>query len=433
MADTTTDITSGSTAEPATDGASLVGERPADSALAGLKEKGSSCPQCGAPVDLPGYLDLITCRSCGSTLARQRAFRTRPRTLRDAVGGDARVHVDGVGLRSDVDSGASADEAPVAVLRSVGCSQCAGPLAAKPGQRILVCGHCGVRTVVTEHAGFSRWYFPCRVDRESAAAAAARWLKEHPGIARRARKAAMMDATLLYVPIWEHRAIVAGWEFGHKMRTRTQLIGEGDNERLDLQLVREGVEEPRLQERRFYQAAADLEAIGVTRPRVTGREAALPLLAGELEPSVTILEARGAPEEVAERGRRAAMVPLSGAVAPDAHLFTLRERITLLYYPLWLLHYRAGNAIHRVVVNGRAGNVNSATAPADESGRLAKKAGRLLGAAILVGVLVWLAVASDQARVPALVAAVIVSLVAGTIVTRSGAEREVEYHEPFSS
>ena len=35
------------------------------------------------------------------------------------------------------------------VLHSLSCPQCAGPLSVRAGRRILLCGHCGVRVLVS--------------------------------------------------------------------------------------------------------------------------------------------------------------------------------------------------------------------------------------------------------------------------------------------
>ncbi len=304
------------------------------------------------------------------------------------------------------------------MLRSVRCSQCAGPLSAREGRRVLACGHCGVRVAVRERGGFSRWYLPAQVDRLEAVAAASVWLKGHPGIAKQAREASITEVQLVYAPIWEHKALIAGWEFGRKLRTRYELVGEERSERLDLKLVREGVEEPRLRERRFYEAATDLAALGATRPRITGRELMLPLLAGEIDPSATVLEAEGGPDEVAAAGRRAALAPVSGAESPDSHVFTLRESTALLYYPLWLLRYEDGNRSYRIVINGRNGNVNSAEAPAANRARVALLVVQVAVLVALVGLLLWLGSSGEPARVPTTVGAVIVSVAAIVLVWR---------------
>jgi len=375
-------------------------------------ETGFACPQCGGPVDMSDQADVAICAFCGSSLVLQRGSARAPF-------GDSAPAILG-------------DTAPV-VLRSVQCPQCAGPLGVAEGRRILACGHCGVRVVVKKPDGFSRWYFPVRLDRLMAAGAGSAWLKQHPGISKQARDAHFVEARLVWAPIWEYKALVAGWEFGSKLRTQYQLVGEDESARLDLRLVREGVQEPRLQERRLFQAATDLAALGATRPRITGREPVLPLLAGELDPSSQVLDAEGTAAAMVDKGRKAVLQPLSGATYPDAHLFPLRESTSLLFYPLWLLRYPAGNRVYHMVVNGRNGTVNSATAPAATKEQVMRVAVRAALMAVAVVLLVWLGVVWGAARAPMLTAAVIVSLVAILMVSRFRMQREVEYHEPFSS
>lgn len=368
-----------------------------------------SCPQCGASVTLPGYADLVTCYSCGSTLERARARANGVALVTEAVAPEGQT------------------------LYSVRCSQCAGPLEVREGRRILVCDHCGVRVAVKQHGGFSRWYFPPRVDQPGAIRAGAVWLGKHPGVANKARAARFTEAQMVYMPVWEHKALVAGWEFGYKLRTQYELAGDEDNARLDLRLAREGVEEPYLQERRFYQAATNLDELGVRRPRMTGRELLVPLLAEEIDKSAIVLEAEGTAAEVAARAQKAMLQPVSGATSPDSHMFAMRERTSLLYYPLWLLHYECGSRFYRIVVNGRDGTVNSARAPAGGGGRVARLA---IVAGVLtasIAFLLWVAVSWEAMREVAIVAAVIVSAIAVFSVWRFRVQGEVEYHEPFSS
>ena len=319
------------------------------------------------------------------------------------------------------------------VLRSVRCPQCVGPLGVTEGRQLVTCEHCGVRILVREHGGYSRWYFPTSIDKLRAVGVGSAWLKRHPGLSDRARAGKFLEATLLYAPIWEYRALVAGWEFGSKLRTQNILVGDEENERLDLQLVRQSVEEPRLSERRFYEAALDLSAIGATRPRITGREFALPLLSGELEEGASLLEAAGTAAEIAESGRRSVLTPLDGDMGSGTRLFPLRERVTLLYYPLWLLRYRCGNRLYEMTVDGRSGTIFSARAPAANTKRLSATVAQMAILAAVVAVFLHLRVAWDIGRSTTVVVAVIVSLVVVMTAWQFRLQGEVEYHEPYSS
>ena len=136
---------------------------------------------------MPDYVDAAVCTFCGSTLERDQVRVSLEETRQGA------------------------QRQP---LRSVRCSQCAGPLSACEGKRVLVCDHCGVRVAVLEPGGLTHWHFPARVDRAGALAAGAAWLKDYPGIAAEVREAEPSEVKLAYAPIWEHRVLTAGWEFG---------------------------------------------------------------------------------------------------------------------------------------------------------------------------------------------------------------------------
>jgi DNA-directed RNA polymerase subunit RPC12/RpoP len=318
------------------------------------------------------------------------------------------------------------------VLRSVRCPQCAGPLSATEARRLVTCAHCGVRILVREHGGYSRWYFPARIDRLRAVGVGSAWLKRHPGLSDGARAAKFVEANLLYAPIWEYKALVAGWEFGTKLRTQNVLAGEEESEHLDLRQVSESVDEPRLNERRFYEAAIDFSAIGATRPRISGREFALPLLPRELEEGASPLEASGTAADIADVGRRYSLAPMEGDVASGTRLFALRESVSLLYYPLWLMRFRDGNRLYEMTVDARSGTIFSARAPAANRKRLLATVAQMAILAVVVTVFLHLYSTWGLSRLTAIVIAVIVSLVVLATARQFRLHGEVEYHEPYS-
>lgn len=392
---------------------------------------------------MPEYADLAACPFCGSTLRRLdqrvedvwRAAAVAPTVSSldewDPVAGPGGPSAAGPPVPH---SPAAAEPEEERTLHSFSCPQCAGPLSVHAGRRILLCSHCRVRVLVHGEGGVSRWLFPQDITQAQARQAAATWLAGYPGIAPLARRSPLRGARLVHVPIWEHKALVAGWEFGTKLRTKTHLASDQqDHEHLELELVEERFQDPRLQERRFFQAACDLHSLGAARPRFSGRELLLPLVAGEVDPASTVLEPQGTAAQIAERGRKAALVPASGAASPNTWMLVLREAVTLLYYPLWLVDYRAGGETHQIVVDGRDGDVNSATAPAGNARMTPALWARAGWLALVAVIAVALAVAWPAVRIPAILLAVIVCVAAVMLVLRAPSGGKVEYHEPFSS
>ncbi len=229
-------------------------------------------------------------------------------------------------------------------------------------------------------------------------------------------------------------ALVAGWEFGTKLRTKTYAVhDQQDQEHLELAMVEESFQDPHLQERRFFQSACDLHSLSAARPRFSGRELLLPLVAGEVDPSSTVLEPEGSAAQIAEQGRKAALLPASGAADPNTWMIVLREAVTLLYYPLWLVDYQSGGQPYRIVVDAHDGDVNSATAPAGNSRLAPALWGRVAALVAVAIVAAVLAAAWSAVRIPAVLLAVIVCAAAVLQVLRSPSGGKVEYHEPFSS
>jgi hypothetical protein len=298
--------------------------------------------------------------------------------------------------------------------------------------RVLACCHCGVHVLVSARGGHDRWRLPLRADRAAAERAAREWIEDRPDIAAPADGSAFTRAELVYAPIWEYSALVAGWEFGYQTRVRSVLVGDEDSERLELHPYREEVQEGRLQERRLYEAAADLSSIGATRPRVTGREPLLPVLGGDLD-DARVLAAQGSPASILERGHRHVLQPTSAAERPEGRLLVVRELACLLLYPLWLLELREGARRYSLVVNGFEGTVNSAVTPVGATGRLKGRMSRVAPFGTLALLLAVLALFSSSARMPALVFFFLVLVGAAVVFWGTRVEEEVEYHDPYSS
>ena len=321
-----------------------------------------------------------------------------------------------------------------ATLRTISCPRCAGPLSVLDGVRLLSCAHCKTPFLTTAPGGYSRRYFPCKVERLQAVGRASAWLDGHPDVPNDMGAAVFTEAHLLYVPIWEVGATVVGWEFGKRVRLRQRVVEVGDQDVLQQELVDEAVADPTLGERRFYQEAADLSALGMGRPHIAGREFTLPYLVGELEPGAAILEADGALPEVRRRANEAFRSPPGSATIRDLHLFLLRETSSLIYYPLWSLRYRYRGRRYAMTVDGRSGVVHSARAPADNSRRLVGLVAACVILAVALAVYRWAWDALRGVSDP-LTAAVLLLIVAcaTSAFWRFRLVREVEYHEPFSS
>jgi len=320
-----------------------------------------------------------------------------------------------------------------ATLRSISCPRCAGPLSARDGDRLISCGRCGTPFRAMSRGGFERRFFPAKIEKLSAVGKAALWLREHQDTPDDIAESFFTEARLLYVPIWEVRAYVVGWEFGKKLRTKAELVQVGREEHVQTRLVDEGVEEGYFSERRLYREAADLSALGMGRPHITGREFTLPYLVGELEQEATVLEADRELESVREQARESFLRPPTGTLSRQTQLFLLRESACLIYYPLWSLCYRYRGRAYEMTVDGRNGLVHSARAPADNRARLAALLASYAGLAVGLALSVSAWESWGELREPAAYAALAVTVAASGVYWRFRLVREVEHYESFSA
>ena len=320
-----------------------------------------------------------------------------------------------------------------ATLHSVSCPRCAGPLSCRDGDQLIRCDRCGTPFHALSPGGFERRFFPAKIEKLSAVGKAARWLRECPDTPDDMAESCFTEARLLYVPIWEVRAHVVGWEFGKRLRNRAELVRVGGEEQVQTRLVEESVEDGFFGERRLYREAADLSVLGMGRPHITGREFTLPYLAGELEQEATVLEADRDLESVREHAREVFLSPATGTVARQTRLFLLRETAALIYYPLWSLRYSHRGRLYEMTVDGRNGLVHSARAPADNGARLAILVASYAALAVALALSVSAWESWEGFRQAALYAMLAVVIAASGVYWRFRLIREVEYHEPFSA
>ena len=299
--------------------------------------------------------------------------------------------------------------------------------------------HCGVRVLVHGEGGLSRWLFPQTVDQTARArrgrAGGSRTIRAsrgRPGTRRSRQRQLWCTSPSGSTRPWSP----AGSSAPSCARSRTSSSDDEGNERLELALAEERFEDPHLQERRFFQAAATSTALGATRPRFSGRELLLPLVAGEVDPSSTVMEPQGTAAEIAEQG------PQAGAPAgerrrrsahPDAHPAGGGDPALLPALAGGLPG--GGPPVPDRRRRARRHASTPATAPAARRAahpRPGCSGWRLCwswpssrsGLGSRVG---------PAVRVPIVFLAVIVCVAAILLVLRSPAGGKVEYHEPFSS
>jgi hypothetical protein len=262
-------------------------------------------------------------------------------------------------------------------LHGLSCPDCGGMVPIPEGQTIVICPYCELRSFVRGERGLRRYQIPQMIDAERAKSGLRQFLSGHRAIAGDvAKRARLTESFLAYLPFWTKWARVLGWIFGQ------EKVGSGDDARYVPREVRVA------QEMTWNSAACDVGEFGVTE---------IPLNTQALEPfNPEVLHERGmvfepigslsdaksaAQKDFHSRVRRL------GDLNRVAQVFTrmVRERMGLVYYPLWVMRYLYRGRAFQVVVDGLTGQVLYGKAPGSSIYRAAVLVGGMaLGAFLAV-------------------------------------------------
>lgn len=252
------------------------------------------------------------------------------------------------------------------------CPNCQGRLEIPEGSRIVVCPYCEQRSLVRGARGVRRYQVPCRLDAEAAEQAVHRFITgmdRAPGLSR---GAVFSDRFVAYLPFWSVWAMVAGWVFG-------EVKSEDGYEAHEVKI---------LKAMDWNDAACDVAEFGVQNVSLES----CPLEAFDAEAlhlDGMVFEPVGSEMETVEKAHgffetsveRLAKLSRVGSV----FVRRLRERVGLVYYPLWVVRYAFRGRSFQVVVDGHSGEVLYGKAPGNVWYRAAALVfGMALGALLLV-------------------------------------------------
>lgn len=251
-------------------------------------------------------------------------------------------------------------------VTGLSCSGCGGPLEVMPGLRVVTCPFCDTPLLALGEVGIRRFAVAPEVDGERAREVTRGWWdkgwNKHRDLPRQAETA---EAFLCFLPFFRVQADAIGYAFGTVERRRT--VGSGKNRRtqtyeedverrvekhLDrtfpaVNVAEWGVQQVDLRGDRLVPFEADsLERLGMVFPP-TASEAAVKEAAVE------------AFRQEADPGRGLKRVRFS-------FLETLRERLTVVYYPLWIVRYRFQERSYQTVVDAQDGRLAYGKAPGND-------------------------------------------------------------------
>ncbi len=251
-------------------------------------------------------------------------------------------------------------------VTGLSCPSCGGTLDVSPGTRVLTCPFCTTPLLALGYAGLARYAVRPKMSAEQAEGVVRKWWSKgwdkHPALGR---EAATAEAFLCFLPFFRAEADAMGYAFGVEQRTRT--TGSGKNRRTETYEV----DVEKQVERHFDEtsAAVNVAEWGVAKVNLTGDELTafdteqLERLGMVVPPTGSEIAARrestASFREQADPGRGLKRVYFR-------FLELIRERFSVIYYPLWVVRYRFRERSYQALVDAEDGSLAYAKAPGND-------------------------------------------------------------------
>ena len=270
------------------------------------------------------------------------------------------------------------------------CPNCSGVVPVPEGERIVQCPYCQMHSLVQGERGVRRWQVSRQVEREQVLHIVQGFFSGIKKAGDLKRKAQVRDVFLVYLPYWRVQATVAGWLFGR--------VKSGDKST-------KPVETDVLEEMHWNDAAVDVSEFGVHRVTLS-KDDLLPYNDEQLRSEAMVFDPSESHSDALEearlhftyRGRQKRN--LKQKFFEKFHF--LREQLSIVYYPLWVVRYSYRQRSYQVVVDGKRGQILYGKAPGNILYRAAALvAGMALGNLLLVdgtAVAGWIAAASNSSN-----------------------------------
>lgn len=269
--------------------------------------------------------------------------------------------------RSSVDAVASEHELPPEIpVEGLICASCGGALRAHSGLRVVRCDYCGGSSLVVSRIGSRRLAVEPETSAREAVEASRKWLAAGWNRDRRLRRQAQLGQTLLcFLPFYRIEADCLGIALGTERRTRT--VGTGKRRRTETYEV----DVERTIERSFDRTYPGLNVAewGIQRIELKG-DRLVSYEPGTLDRLGMVYPPAGSESGV----RAAALEELRSSADPSrglervrfSYLETLRARLSVIYYPLWLVRYRFLGRSYQILVDAEDGSIAYAKAPGND-------------------------------------------------------------------
>jgi predicted RNA-binding Zn-ribbon protein involved in translation (DUF1610 family) len=248
---------------------------------------------------------------------------------------------------------------PARRIAGLTCASCGGSLEVEEGLTSVVCRYCGTPQAVVGRRGVRRLMVLDQLPRADAEAVVRRWfakgIRKEPALKR---ETTFDEAFLAWFPFVRARCDVVGWVLGATVHRKKR--------------GKKWVTETRPTERQIEETvdatipAAEMAEFGVGRVDLAG-DAILPFDGDRLRARGMVFRPVKAAPELADALLTTETERIARRTRPQRLSFewfrSLRRRVDLVYYPLWVFRYRFRDRTYQVLVDAEDGALAYGKAP----------------------------------------------------------------------
>lgn len=237
------------------------------------------------------------------------------------------------------------------------CPACGGAISVDEGEDTLPCQYCGSMLFIEGDKGVTTIAFKSKMAAQNAVSAAQAWWTR--GLkARDLKKVGQVTEVYpIYLPFWRAITRVAGWICGYEERRHTDKDGKVTVQRIPKEVMV-------LQDYNFSEIACDPGDLGIRTLRNFSGETSFADF--EMIPTFEATTSRDdavvhAKNDAFSKARASARVPH----VTFERLHVLPKRLSMVYYPVWVVRYKYRDRMYMTGVDGVTGQVMSGRAPGD--------------------------------------------------------------------
>jgi hypothetical protein len=251
-----------------------------------------------------------------------------------------------------------------AVASGATCPECGGSVRINDGDRSVRCGYCGSALYVATPHGVQSFILRPKITPSKARLAAIRYLAEKTNRRIHARDASIAGLRLIHVPFWRLRGRLMGWVSGEKsapVKAETVSDAPGGSSQ-----VRATVREERRPYSRLVFKRVDWSAPACVLPclGLQGISLRTDFLDWDvLDDRKRSEHTTALPVRSERRVRRDALsylerlaVPAGTSIRASRFQF-FDSRLSLYYYPVYLLRYECAGRLRTITIDGANGAV----------------------------------------------------------------------------